>query len=143
MNENNNMPNDNSMNQTEDSNYSYKFDPNTSDEEDNYAQENDSTNSNKFDPNTSDEKDNYAQENVSTNSNGNYLGGYQLNQGKGLVRTKSPSSPFAKNPYGNGIRGRIGSIGNSNGYWGRGAISVLGIAIILGILVLVITFLAK
>ena len=120
MNENNNMTNDNSVNQTEHSNYSYKFDPNTSNDEDNYAQENDSTNSNE-----------------------NYLGGYQLNQGKGLVKTKSPSSPFAKNPYGNGIRGRIGSIGGSNGYWGRGAISVLGIAIILGILVLVITFLAK
>ena len=97
----------------------------------------------KFDPNTSNEKDNYVQENDSTNSNENYLGGYQLNQGKGLVKTKSPSSPFAKNPFGSGIRGRIGSIGNSNGYWGRGAISVLGIAIILGILVLVITFLVK
>lgn len=118
MNENNNMPNDNNVNQTEDSNYSYKFDPNTSNEDDNYVQESDSTNSNE-----------------------NYLGGYQLNQGKGLVKTKSPSSPFAKNPY--GIRNRIGSIGSSNGYWGRGAISVLGIAIILGILVLVITFLAK
>ena len=120
MNEDNNMSNDNSVNEMESGNYSYKFDPNTSNEEDNYAQEDESINSNE-----------------------NYLGGYQLNHGKGKILTKSPSSPFAKNPYGNGIRGRIGSIGNSNGYWGRGAISVLGIAIILGILVLVITFLAK
>ena len=116
MNEDINMPNDNSVNQPEDSNYPNKFDPNTSDKENNYAQNKDST---------------------------DYLGRYQLNKGKRLVRTNSPSSLFAKNPYGNGIRGRIGSIGNSNGYWGRGAISVLGIAIILGILVLVITFLAK
>lgn len=97
----------------ESGNYSYKFDPNTSNKEDNYAQEDEIK---------------------------NYLGGYQLNHGKGLVKTKSPS-PFAKNPY--GIRGESGPIGRPNGYWGRGAISVLGIAIILGILVLVITFLVK
>ena len=121
MNEDNNVANDSTVNQTESANYSYQFDPNAPHEDDNYNNENDMEV-----PNVSSE---------------NYIGGYQLNHGKGKILTKSPSSPFAKNPY--GIRGESGPIGRPNGYWGRGAISVLGIAIILGILVLVITFLTK
>ena len=129
MNEDSNVANDSTVNQTESANYSYQFDPNASPEEDDYIGEKD-----REDPNAPHEGDKEAP-----------IGGYQLNRGKRLClgKTNSPSSSFAKEPYGNGIRGRIGSIGGSNGYWGRGAISVLGIAIILGILVLVITFLAK
>ena len=82
-----------------------------------------------FNPNSSSELEKSEQEDSNTNSNENYLGGYQLNQGKGLVKSFSGKSSSMKYPY--GIRGD----------WTRGAISILGIAILLGILVLIVTFL--
>ena len=68
------------------------------------------------------EKDNAQQE--------GYTGGYQQNYGKTLVKTLGgKSSSMMRNPY--GIRGP----------WNSGIISVLGIAIILGILALIVFFL--
>ena len=61
------------------------------------------------------------------NSPDTYVGGYQPNKGKTLVKRRGGSGPF--------------------GYFGNnrlsGYVSVLGIAIILGILVLVISFFAN
>lgn len=93
-------------------------------------EEGDKTYSYQFDPNknsddfSSEEKD--QQDGMMQNK---YIGGYQLNHGKTLARTISNTKSSSRYPY--GIRGN----------WNSGIISVLGIAIILGILVLIITFL--
>ena len=83
-----------------------------------------------FDPDANREEDNY-EENVQQNdlNQNTYIGGYQLNHGKTLAKTISSTKSSARYPY--GIRGN----------WNSGIISILGIAIILGILALVITFL--
>lgn len=99
--ENNNVENQESQN------YSYHFDPNASRDEDSY-------------------EDNNQENNLNQNT---YVGGYQLNHGKTLVKSISSTKSSSRYPY--GIRGN----------WNSGIISILGIAIILGIIALVITFL--
>ena len=83
-----------------------------------------------FNPDERSEVESYDEDNQQKDFNQKkYIGGYQLNHGKTLAKSISSGKSSVKYPY--GIRGNWSS---------SGIISILGIAIILGILAFIVTF---